>query len=617
MNTRSTSSAESNLHFVTGGAGDDTINGGAGDDIISGKGGNDTLNGGGGRDVLFGGVGNDTLNGGADSDGLYGGDNNDVLNGDAGSDLLEGGSGNDTLNGGTGNDALSGGEDNDTLNGGIGNDALSGGSGNDILNGGAGDDGYYFGSSGIPLIGAGHDEIHEYRGNTGAGDSDDQIVIMGIAASSVRLSRVGHDYTLGGGGHLRVEVVDIFGNISDSLTVVNFFTNAAARVEAVIFDDGTRWGAEEFNAVPIVGTGGNDSLGGLLGANFNFNDVFDGGGGNDRLHGYGGDDVYYLGYGSGHDIIFEHYQPGRLIPGETDYRQTGDDNDEIRLKEGVESSSVRLVKESQGGNGVFRPQLVVQLLNEEGAVTDSMRVSAHYNTSLPASQVEKLTFADGRASWGLSEFALVRYVAQDGNGNDTRTGDSAHDVFYGGAGDDTLGGGAGYDFLYGEAGNDTLRGGSEEDSLYGGADNDILDGGAGNDLLVGGAGDDVYHLGAGAGNDIVRENNSGSGADEIQVASGISISRVSLSQDGDDLVVRLLNADNAVSGDSLRVKNHFSVAAAKVEKIRAGGKVLAESNYLSLINEIAAFNGGTSTHATMSAVLNAYWQDDTTLTTPA
>jgi Ca2+-binding RTX toxin-like protein len=48
-----------NLAFLDGGAGNDTLTGGAGNDTLRGGTGNDTLTGGGGSDTLSGGAGND------------------------------------------------------------------------------------------------------------------------------------------------------------------------------------------------------------------------------------------------------------------------------------------------------------------------------------------------------------------------------------------------------------------------------------------------------------------------------------------------------------------------------------------------------------------------------
>ena len=86
---------DTDVEWITGGWGDDTLTGDAGDNELDGAGGNDTLNGLGGNDRLIG------------------GDDDDVLNGSTGDDTLLGnrwgvnGDGADTYNGGTGTDSVS------------------------------------------------------------------------------------------------------------------------------------------------------------------------------------------------------------------------------------------------------------------------------------------------------------------------------------------------------------------------------------------------------------------------------------------------------------------------------------------------------------------------------
>ena len=132
---------------------------------------------------------------------------------------------------------------------------------------------------------------------------------------------------------------------------------------------------------------------------------------------------------------------------------------------------------------------------------------------------------------------LVSNGASGGDGNDSMTGGSAGDLFWGDAdnddlrgrrGDDTLNGGAGTDLiyggadddevsgdtgndtLYGGAGQDSLFGGSNEDLIYGGADDDLLDGGGSADRLYGGSGDDT--MDGGTNNDMLS---GGHGDDEL------------------------------------------------------------------------------------------------------
>ncbi len=74
----------SNIEYVFGGSGNDTIIGGNGADSFWGSSGNDSLVGGDGADTLYGGSGNDTI---------AGGNGNEVIYGEAGNDTIDAGAG--------------------------------------------------------------------------------------------------------------------------------------------------------------------------------------------------------------------------------------------------------------------------------------------------------------------------------------------------------------------------------------------------------------------------------------------------------------------------------------------------------------------------------------------
>ena len=130
-------------------------------------------------------------------------------------------------------------------------------------------------------------------------------------------------------------------------------------------------------------------------------------------------------------------------------------------------------------------------------------------------------------------------VLNGGSGNDNLTGSALADTISGGAGNDTLDGGSGDDMLFGEAGADTLKGG---------AGNDKLDGGAGEDKLTGGAGADIFKFGAGD-----RITDFVSGEDKLDV-SGLGVTmanaeqKISLSQHGDDVWLRIGNSTMVLNG---------------------------------------------------------------------
>jgi Ca2+-binding RTX toxin-like protein len=294
---------------------------------------------------------------------LVGNSANNVLDGGAGADIMTGGAGNDvylvdhsgdqvvekigegidlvrsslsyvlgdqvenlTLSGvaainGTGNalsNILIGNAADNRLDGGAGNDTLDGGAGNDLLFGGTGNDVYLFG------YGYGADRITE--SDATLGNADVIQMAAGIRASDVILYRDASNLYL----HLN--------QLSDVLTVSNWFSSSANRVEKVKFADGTVWSESTLSSAKtalfapvaggsvqgssyndvIVGQGGNDTIAGrsgndvLLGGAGNDtldassgDDRLNGGAGNDTLYGGDGSDTYVITRGTGRDKVVE------------------------------------------------------------------------------------------------------------------------------------------------------------------------------------------------------------------------------------------------------------------------------------------------------------------------
>ena len=383
---------------------------------------------------------------------------------------------------------------NDILQGGSGVDHFDGDVGGiDTLRGRGGNDVYWLGR------GTGHDVVDEVSGNTGTGDTGDEIrVKAGIAPSSVRLDRDRRN--------LYVRVLDADGVVTDSLGVSGYYTLAKAKVESVVFADGTVWGSVKLDAAlpyeRIRGTAQNDILQGGSGV-----DHFDGDvGGSDTLRGRGGDDVYWLGRGTGHDLIDE-------ADGNSG---NGDTGDEIRVKAGIAPSSVRLERSLWGNH------LHVRVFGADGVVTDSLTVKDYYTSA--KAKVERVVFADGTV-WGSSKMDALRH-----------RGTSEDDVLYG----------------------------------YSGRSDIIDSDAGGDDTLRGQSGDDVYWLGRGTNDDIIDEayGNTGDGdsGDEIRVKAGIAPSSVRLERDREHLYVSLFGADG-VPTDSLWVKGYYTSAKAKVERV--------------------------------------------------
>ena len=244
-----------------------------------------------------------------------------------------------TTQGGQISDETSG-DDFVTTQGGNVSETLYGNNGgNDTLRGGNGGDVYLFDYN------SDHDVVDEgYRNFGSLGDT--VRLGGGITASNISLSRDSFNLVL--------NLSDSSGIVTDTLTIKNHYVSNAAKIERVELSDGTEiFNADDFATVswtPPVYTTGTEITGTsvdnyLFGSN-SANDIFDADvGGNDRLYGLGGDDVYWLGVGTGHDRILENNGD--------DY---GDAGDVIKIKEGFGTDDVCLYRSNNGYH------LIIQLL---------------------------------------------------------------------------------------------------------------------------------------------------------------------------------------------------------------------------------------------------------------
>ena len=442
---------------------------------------------------LYGYAGADTLSGLAGADTLYGYGGNDTLDGGADDDVLDGGDGNDVLTGGTQRDTLYGAAGNDTLFGQDGDDTVNGDAGDDTLDGGAGNDSLSGGTGNDTYVfnrGSGKDVVNSYDTTTGKRD----VVQMGagILPADVTLLRSNEDL-----------IISITGT-ADSLRVSYFFFNEATsgyQVEELKFTDGTTWDTAAIKARVLAGSPAdnaitgyatNDTISGLDGddiiAGRTGNDIIDGGTGEDQISGESGDDQ--ISGGAQRDIL-----------------NGGDGNDVIFGQDGRDALDGGVGADTlDGGNEDDT------LYGQDGA--DSL-----------------LGGAGNDALYG-------------GLGDDTLLGQAENDVLSGDAGDDLIDGGEGAD---------TLTGGDGVDWLYGDAGSDALDGGAGDETLDGGLGNDTYAFGRGYGRDTIASYDGTEGKFEvIRLASNVTPADVTLTREGDDLVLAIKNTT-----DSLRVRWYF------------------------------------------------------------
>jgi Ca2+-binding RTX toxin-like protein len=338
-------------------------------DFLNAMGGNDTLVGSASQDVLFGGGGEDLLIGGAGDD-LLGGDAQGypeyfyidpatgyyLMNGmssewsivpgsttyakrveglsslstydmeasDGAADVIYAGAGNDFSVGYNGNDIIFGEDGNDTLlgNGGLhtvaGNDDdyLDGGKGNDVLLGDIGDDVLVGGAGADTLIGGEGGDVYIYNAGDGIDKIEDDMsgyntlrFGTGVNATDIKLRLGSLMLDLGNGNAIHIESFDRNDALNSS-TIKSFefsggSTLSTTELLARGFDiDGTDGDDAYTSTDPaqppqdhtLYGTNVNDRIRGFGG-----NDVLDAGDGDDWLD--GGDGADTLIGGSGNDAL--------------------------------------------------------------------------------------------------------------------------------------------------------------------------------------------------------------------------------------------------------------------------------------------------------------------------
>jgi Ca2+-binding RTX toxin-like protein len=451
-------------------------------------------------------------------DTLYGYDAAEVINAGLGNDIVYAHGGDDTVSGEAGNDFLQGGEGNDILDGGAGNDSLQGGVGNDT---------YVFGR------GSGQDVVYDY--DTTVGNVDTVQITSGVLSVDVKVTRDQSNL------YLSINNPD---GTTDKLTLQNWFSGNAYKVEQVVFadDQATVWDVAGLNTLAnaatehadyIEGSAGDDSLNGLGGNDTIVggagSDTLDGGAGddsllgglgddtliggigNDRLQGETGNDSYVFGRGSGQDII-------------VDYDATVGNVDTVQIASGVLPADVKVTRDQS--------HLYLSISNPDGT-TDKLTLQNWF--SQDAYKVEQVVFADAPATvWDVARLNALANVPTENA-----------------------------DYLSGLSGNDVINGLGGNDTLLGYAGNDTLDGGAGNDSLQGDTGNDTYLFNLGSGKDIIYDSDSTVGnVDTLRFGTGIAASDIRFGRSGSDLTL-------SVNGttDQLRIQNWDNGNAYRIERV--------------------------------------------------
>ena len=489
-------------NIIKGNGGDDILEGGAGNDTLMGGKGNDSIKGEEGNDIIEGGEGDDDISGYVGDDTLRGNEGDDKIYGESGNDWLYGGDGNDILYGNEGNDTLMGQDGDDELNGGDGNDIIEGGSGNDMLYGGDGEDTYAFarGDGQDTIVYSDGKDIIKFK----SGIAKDDLIFKRITPSNPK-------------DNLMIRIKDT----QDSILIKNMFDkeDGSSGIKGLKFDDGSFMSFNEIRQkalmtpiegdYPVYGFDSDDTIMGGDADNQIYgksgNDTLYGGKGNDELHGEAGDDALYGG--EGNDALYGGEGADTYVFGKGDGNDKvySDENDTIKLKEGIARDDIDIQKLNDRNLKVSIKQ-----------TGDSVTVYNIFNQDYP-SKIGKIEFSDG----SFIDFESIKQIASN---------NTAYCV------DDDN------NRIDGSDKNDIMYGNKDTNYIYAGAGDDILIGGEGNDELYGDWGADTYIFGKGDRKDTVHAD----GEDIIKFKEGITRDDILITRDHNDLVIKLKDSDDSV-----------------------------------------------------------------------
>jgi Ca2+-binding RTX toxin-like protein len=526
-----------------------------------------------------------------------------------------------------------------TLYGNSAANTLDGGSGNDYLYGASGNDTYVFSR------GSGQDTVFDY--DSTVGNVDIVQLGAGIGASDVVVTRDTYNLYLSIAG------------TTDKLTLSNWFSGDAYRIEQVRFADGAVWDANTLVAKTNVGTSGADYLAGTTGA--------------DRLAGLAGNDTYVVDNAG--DVVIENANEGAdtvtasvsytlaanvenlYLQGSNAINATGNELSNIlncnSAANTLDGGSGNDFLYGYGGNdtyvfsrgsgqdyvldydSTFGNVDIVQLGASIGVsdvlvtrdqsslylsiagTTDKLMLSNWFSGD--SYRIEQVRFADGTVWDANTLFAKTNlgtsgadYLAGTAGadrlvglaGNDTYVVDYAGDVVVENAneGYDTVNASVSYmlaanvETLYLQGSNAINATGNESSNvLYGNRAANVLDGETGNDVLIGGGGGDTYIFGRGYGIDNVYDYDTTVGNVDT-VQLGAGIA-------SDQLWFKHVGNDLEISiigsTDKATIQNWYSGSQNQVEQIKVAGKTLLNTDVEKLVQAMASFAAPASGQTTL------------------
>ena len=161
-----------------------------------------------------------------------------------------------------------------------------------------------------------------------------------------------------------------------------------------------------------------------------------------------------------------------------------------------------------------------------------------------------------------------------------------------------------YDSGYGTR-DAKLVGTDNAETILGRSGNDILIGGKGNDILYGGYGDDTYVFNLGDGQDIMREDSTNSKDDRIVFGEGITPDDITVSRDGDDMLLFI-----GENGDNIRIIKQFTDSWFRIEKFEFEDGTIAHID-LSTSRFVIDVEGKTESIEQLSAeLLESLYEED-------
>ncbi len=298
----------------------------------------------------------------------------------------------------------------------------------------------------------------------------------------------------------------------DSTNDVGQFERVGASYRATINGQTRSFNLGQVSKVTFIGFGGNDRFTNLTAVQSQLlgndgDDVLIGGSGFDLINGGNGVDEIRGGIGNdrliggnGSDRIFGDAGADTIIGGAGQNQLQGNDGNDIIFG----GNDVDVVFGGDGIDKIFGLEGDDILSSGNGGVIGSA---------------------------GTNQADLVLGLG----GNDTVSGGTGLNIFYGGDGNDSITGGVNENRIHGQNGNDQLRGGSGSDYIAGNNGNDTLIGFGSDDFLLPGFGNDTVN--GGASDDIVIFNGATSNFRIAENANGFQVVDIRASNNGTNTVV--------------------------------------------------------------------------------